>query len=202
MGQIRSVCVYCGSGSGVRPAYAEAAAALGRTLAEKGIKLVYGGGRIGLMGVVARSTMEAGGTVTGVIPDSLRRIDVQADDITELRIVESMHARKMAMYEESDAFIVLPGGIGTLDEAIEMIGWGQLGWHAKPVVFLDLDKYWAPLFALLDHVIAEGFAAPEARRLWAMASKVEDLLPVAEAFLAHKPHEPGEVFGRPAPPHS
>ncbi|HEV7256102.1 MAG TPA: TIGR00730 family Rossman fold protein [Mesorhizobium sp.] len=160
MNSIRSVCVYCGSSPGERPLYAEAGAHLGRSLARAGLRLVYGGGTKGIMGAVANGAIQAGGKVTGIIPRFL--IDKEATEtalqkLDELVVTENMHERKHAMFERSDAFVALPGGIGTLEEIIEIMTWGQLGHHRKPIVFANLEGFWNPMLALLDHMRDEGF---------------------------------------------
>lgn len=160
MNSIRSVCVYCGSSPGGRPLYAEAGAQFGRSLARAGLRLVYGGGTKGIMGAVANGALQGGGAVTGIIPRFL--IDKEAtatalQKLDELIVTENMHERKHAMFERSDAFVALPGGIGTLEEIIEIMTWGQLGHHRKPIVFANLDGFWNPMLALLDHMRDEGF---------------------------------------------
>jgi uncharacterized protein (TIGR00730 family) len=176
MAAIGSVCVYCGSSIGASPRYREVARALGRALAAHGIGLVFGGG--GLMGEVADAVMAAGGQAIGVIPDLLQKREKGHRGITELRVVASMHERKNLMFELSDAFVILPGGFGTLDEAFEMMTWRQLGMHDKPILFLNMDGYWDPLNELVDHFIREGFVAESGRRLFAMATRVEDVIPM------------------------
>ncbi len=162
MAKIKSICVYCGSSDEVKPAYLTLARDLGRTLADQDIKLVYGGGGVGLMGACARATHEAGGEVLGVMPRFLLQKERIFDEV-EHRIVDDMHTRKQMMFDESDAFIVLPGGIGTLEEAVEMLSWARLGLHAKPMAFLDEDGFWAPFFELMNHII-DGKFTPESFR--------------------------------------
>jgi len=183
MTSLSSLCVYCGSATGRDPAYASAAAALGGELAGSGTTLVYGGGRIGLMGVIADACLSAGGKVTGIIPGFLHQREVAHPYVTDLRIVDSMHERKQLMFEQSDAFAVLPGGLGTLDEAFEMLTWRQLGRHKKPVVFLDTAGYWQPFRALLDRIVDEGFAQDRVRRMYAFVTSPEEVLPKARAML-------------------
>ncbi len=173
MATLTSLFVYCGSSSGVDTAHHAAAARLGRLLAERGVRLVYGGGGIGLMGIMADAALAAGGSVTGIIPHHLQEREVGHGAITELIVVGSMHARKRKMFELADAFAVLPGGMGTLDEALEVITWRQLALHDKPVVLVDNAGYWAPLMALIDHAIGAGFAPPSARRLFTVVDTVE-----------------------------
>ncbi len=162
---IKSVCVYCGSAAGVRPAYAEAARALGTLLAREGIELVYGGGRVGLMGVVADAALAAGGRVTGVIPHALQAREVGHEGLTTLHVVTTMHERKALMAKLADAFVAMPGGLGTLEELAEVLTWAQLGVHRKPCGLLDVEGYYAPLTAFFDHAVAEGFVRPEHRAL-------------------------------------
>lgn len=151
------VCVFCGASSGRRPLYAEAARAFGEELARRGIGLVYGGGRVGLMGAVADGALDADGEVIGVIPQELVDRELAHAGLTQLHIVASLHERKALMADLSDAFVALPGGFGTLDELMEQLTWAQLGLHAKPVGLLEVDGYWAPLIALARHATEEGF---------------------------------------------
>ncbi len=160
MRKIRRLCVYCGSAGAVDERYRAAASELGTGLAAAGIGLVYGGGRIGLMGLLADAVLAGGGHVTGVIPRRLGDAEVAHRGASELVIVASMHERKRVMAERADAFAVLPGGIGTLDETLEIVTWRQLRLHDKPIFLVDVAGYWRPLIALLDHVVAERFAAP------------------------------------------
>jgi len=177
MASIASVCVYCGSSLGTNPRYAEAARHLGAELAGHGIRLVYGGGRIGLMGQVADAVLAGGGQVIGVIPEHLQVQEKGHRGVTELRVVASMHERKSLMFELSDAFVILPGGFGTLDEAFEMLTWRQLQLHDKPILFLNIDGYWTPFAELVDQFIAEGFARENSRQLFATVGAVEDVIP-------------------------
>jgi len=157
---IRSVCVYCGSQPGRNPIYIEAGRALGRSIAEHGLRLVYGGGTRGIMGAVASGVMSNGGQVLGIIPEFL--MDKEASKhslgaLTEVVVTENMHQRKHRMFEEADAFVTLPGGIGTLEEIVEIMTWGQLGRHRKPMVFANINKFWEPMLQLVDHMASEGF---------------------------------------------
>lgn len=154
---LRSVAVFCGSSPGRLPVYREAAEATGRLLAERGVDVVYGGGRAGLMGVVADAALAAGGRVVGVIPRALHERELTHTGVTELYVVESMHERKALMAERSDAFVALPGGAGTLEEIAEQWTWAQLGIHAKPCGFLDVDGFWDPVRTLLERMVADGF---------------------------------------------
>ena len=168
-----SVCVYCGARAGARPAYAEAADRFGRALAAEGWRLVYGAGDIGLMGRTARAVQQAGGTTFGVIPAHLVQAEVGKRDLTRFVVTETMHERKKVMFMNADAVVVLPGGAGSLDEFFEVLTWRQLGLHAKPIVLLDVEGYWQPLLALLDHVVAEGFADASLRAFVAVAPDAE-----------------------------
>lgn len=154
---MRAVCVFCGSSPGFRPVYAEAAARTGRTLAEAGLAMVYGGSKVGLMGAAADAALAAGGEVFGVLPRALARKELEHEGLTRLDIVETMHQRKARMAELSDAFLALPGGAGTLEEVFEIWTWGQLAIHAKPAAFLNVEGYYDPLRRFLDHAVEEGF---------------------------------------------
>ncbi|WP_416882386.1 TIGR00730 family Rossman fold protein [Marivita sp.] len=154
----KSICVYCGSRPGRNTAYAAAADALGRAIAGEGWRLVYGAGDVGLMGTVARAAQDAGGDTFGVIPTHLMKLEVGKTDLTRFIITETMHERKKVMVMNADAIVVLPGGAGSLDEFFEVLTWRQLGLHGKPIILLSVDDYWAPLTALLDHVVDQGFA--------------------------------------------
>lgn len=153
-----SIAVYCGSRSGADPLYAAEAEAMGRAIASEGWRLVYGAGDVGLMGTVARAAQQAGAQTFGVIPEHLMRLEVGKRDLTSFVITETMHERKKIMLTNADAVVVMPGGAGSLDEFFEVLTWRQLGLHAKPIVLLDAGGFWAPLRALLDHVIERGFA--------------------------------------------
>ncbi|WP_412070082.1 TIGR00730 family Rossman fold protein [Rubrivirga sp. IMCC43871] len=157
MASIRRVCIYCGSRVGARPTYVRAAARVGTRLAEAGIGVVTGGGSVGLMGVVADAALAAGGEVTGIIPQALQDREVGHATLSALHVVGTMHERKAMMSANADAFVALPGGLGTLEEIAEALTWAQLGIHAKPCAFLDVDGYYAPLVHWLDHTVAEGF---------------------------------------------
>ena len=178
-----NLCVYCGSSTGSDPAFADAAEALGHILAENDVGLVYGGGRIGLMGICARTVMAEGGHVTGIIPDFLQTTEIAYDGISDLQIVSSMHERKQRMFEQSDAFLALPGGIGTLEETIEMLTWAQLGRHNHPIILLNINEFWDPLIDLFDHMIESGFMRSSIRAQYAVVDRVEHVLPRIEAAL-------------------
>jgi uncharacterized protein (TIGR00730 family) len=173
---LTTVCVYAGSNPGNRPAYGLAAQRLGRTLAERRLRVVYGGGDVGLMGELADAALAAGAEVIGVIPQALLDREVGHGALTELRVVDSMHERKMAMAELSDAFIALPGGIGTIEELVEVLTWTQLGFHHKPVALLDVEGYYRPFAAFLDHAAHEGFLPAEHRAMLLTAEEPEVLL--------------------------
>jgi len=162
---MRRVCVFCGSSPGARPAYAAAARALGRELAGRGLGLVYGGGNVGLMGVVADAVLDAGGEVVGVIPHALMAREIGHAGVTTMHVVDSMHERKALMAAEADAFLALPGGVGTFEELFEAITWTQLGLHAKPCGLLNVDGFYDELLRFLDHAWAEGFIKPETRAI-------------------------------------
>jgi uncharacterized protein (TIGR00730 family) len=187
MNQIKTVCVYCGSGSGSNPRFVEAATALGKVFAENSIRLVYGGGSIGLMGAVAKSVLDHGGSVTGIIPDFLVKKERMLDRPQELIITPDMHERKRLMFERSDAFVALPGGVGTLEELVEQLTWQQLGRHTKPVLLANIDNFWEPLLALLTHMRATEFIRPTMNIDVLKAERVEDILPRLRAAAAAAP---------------
>ena len=167
MAEVTSLCVYCGSSSGENPEYAEQARAFGAEMARRDITLVYGGGNVGLMGVVADAVLACGGKVIGVIPRQLVDREVAHAGLTELQVVDTMHQRKTRMFELSDAFVALPGGFGTLDEMFEMLTWSQLGLHGYPCAFLDVRGYYAPLRGMMDHMVGEGFVrAVQRENVW------------------------------------
>ena len=166
MSPVHSVAVFCGSRPGHGPAQLEAAAALGAGLAKAGMRLIYGGGGVGLMGAVAAAAMAGGGSVVGVIPEFLMRWEVANRDVTELIVTDSMHSRKRRMFDLADAFVCFSGGLGTLDETFEIVTWRQLKLHDKPILITDIDGAARPLVALLDAVVAHGFAPPDARHLY------------------------------------
>ncbi len=181
MALVKTVCVYCGSSGRVDEVYRAAATRLGVILAKAGIGMVYGGGRIGLMGLAADAALASGGRVTGIIPTHLHEREVGHRGLTEMILVDDMHSRKRRMFDLSDAFVTLPGGLGTLDETIEILTWKQLGLHDKPIVLVDVAGYWAPLIELIGHTVASGFAAREATQLYRVVPRVEDLLPALAA---------------------
>ena len=163
--RLETVCVFCGSRAGSRPSYVEAAKLMGKEISRRGLGLVYGGGRVGLMGVLADAALEEGGEVVGVIPKALVAREIAHRDLTELHVVGSMHERKRLMADLSDGFVTLPGGYGTLEEFCEVLSWAQLGIHRKPCGLLDVDGFWEPLVMLLDKAVAEGFAPSNHRSL-------------------------------------
>ncbi len=179
----RNLCVYCGSSAGSNPLYAQAARALGRALAEAGVGLVYGGGGLGLMGEAARACLKAGGYVTGVIPEFLIRREIMLEGVNELIVTASMHERKMAMFEKSDGFCALPGGIGTLEELVEVSTWAQLGQHVKPVILANVAGYWDPLLRLFEHMREEGFFRSSTDVRFDAVEKVSQVLPMFEKRL-------------------
>ena len=189
MNKIRTICVYCGSGPGTNPRFIEAAIALGRILAEHGIRLVYGGGSIGLMGAIATSVLDHGGSVTGIIPDFLTARENALTRIQEMIVTPDMHERKRLMFERSDAFVALPGGIGTLEELVEQMTWQQLGRHAKPVLLANIDGFWEPLLALLAHMRATEFIRAGLAVNILKAERVEDILPRLRAAAARVPED-------------
>jgi uncharacterized protein (TIGR00730 family) len=179
---IKAVCVYCGSSSSVSDSYKDAARRLGQEFVKHDVRLVYGGGDVGLMGLIADSVMDNGGKVTGYIPQYLNEFEKGHTGISELFVVDSMHERKRLMFERSDAFVILPGGFGTLDEICEIITWRQLRLHSKPVVFVNINNYWSALFdTFVDHMIAEKFVRPEHKKFYMIVDNVEDVLPTLEA---------------------
>jgi uncharacterized protein (TIGR00730 family) len=181
---IRSICVYCGSSPGTNPAYAEAARTLGRAMAENGVGLVYGGGGLGLMGEIARSVLAHGGRVTGVIPEFLAEKEHMLRGATEMNVVKDMHDRKRLMFDKADAFVALPGGIGTLEELVEQLTWAQLGRHSKPIVLVDIEGYWSPLVELLAHLRREGFIRQGMEVRFRTVSRAEDVLDAVTAAAA------------------
>jgi hypothetical protein len=182
--QLSSICVYCGSSRGAHPAFAEAARNLGTILGRQHITLVYGGGAVGLMGVLAGAALAAGGDVRGVIPRDLFRQDVPHQGLTELIEVDSMHDRKQKMFELADAFVALPGGLGTLEELTEIATWSQLGLHNKPIATLDVDGYWRHYHALLREAVSSGFMRPEHLALIVEVGDVDELLPALRSYSA------------------
>lgn len=180
MAKLQRVCVYCGSGSGLNPAYAEAARILGRALADHGITLVYGGGSVGLMGTLARAVLDGGGSVTGVIPHFLKDRERLFSDVTELVVTADMHERKMLMFDRAEAFVALPGGVGTLEELVEQMTWAQLGQHEKPIVLANIDGFWQPLVNLLDHMREERFIRTGMEVGCLVTDRAEEIVPMLQ----------------------
>jgi len=186
MKEKKSICVFCGSSGRVDEAYRQAATQFGTLVGEKGFDLVYGGGRVGLMGMTADAALAAGASVLGVIPKFLKDYEVGHDGLNELIVTDNMHDRKRIMYERSDAFVILPGGLGTMDETFEVVTWTQLGLSAKPVVIANINGFWDPLVALVDHLVETGFARDENRSIMQIADSVEDIFPkIAAAPVSH-----------------
>lgn len=181
---MKSVCVFCGSSPGARPSYRAAAEALAVAIAKRGLDLVYGGASVGLMGALADAALAAGGRVVGVLPRALDRKEIAHAGLSELRVVDSMHERKAQMAERADAFVALPGGIGTLEEWFEVLTWSQLGFHAKPCGLLDVDGYFAPLLGMLDRAVHERFVTPEHRSMIVVANDADRLLEALERWRA------------------
>ena len=190
MTQLRSICVYCGSGHGNDPAFAEAAIQLGRDMARAGITLVYGGGNVGLMGVVARAVLDNGGHVVGIIPEFLKAREIMIPDAQELIVVPDMHTRKRIMFDRADAFVALPGGVGTLEELVEQMTWAQLGQHKKPILLANVRNFWKPLLVLLAHMREAGFIRQDTEVHYQVAEKVADVIPMLRAGMPVSVLEP------------
>jgi hypothetical protein len=193
MNKIKTVCVYCGSGPGTNPRFVEAAIALGKAFAENNIRLVYGGGSVGLMGAIAKSVLDHGGAVTGIIPDFLRARENALTKVQEMIVTPDMHERKRLMFERSDAFVALPGGVGTLEELVEMLTWQQLGRHAKPILLANIDGFWEPLLALLSHMRSAQFIRPNLEVDILKAERVEDILPRLRSAAVRTPQASKEM---------
>ena len=186
---VRAICVYCGSGKGNNPAYAKAAHVLGSGMAAEGISLVYGGGGLGLMGEVARAVLAGGGRVTGIIPQFLSDKERMLREVQELIVTEDMHERKRLMFDRSDAFVALPGGIGTLEELVEQLTWAQLGRHSKPIILANIDGFWQPLLGLLAHMRGEAFIRTGLDVRFVTVDRAEDIVPAAQAAASNKPED-------------
>ncbi|MEM9204828.1 MAG: TIGR00730 family Rossman fold protein [Pseudomonadota bacterium] len=182
MSELKAVCVYCGSATGSNPAFVEAATILGQSIAGAGLRLVYGGGSTGLMGTAARAALDAGGQVTGIIPEFLVRREIMLEEVQDLTITTGMHDRKQLMFEKSDAFVALPGGIGTLEETVEMLTWIQLGQHIKPVVLANIEGFWDPLLRLFDHMRGFGFIRPNLDLTYNVISEAGDIVPAIQGI--------------------
>jgi uncharacterized protein (TIGR00730 family) len=190
---IKTVCVYCGSGPGTNPRFVETATALGKIFAENGVSLVYGGGSVGLMGAVSQSTLDHGGAVIGIIPEFLMTREKSQARGQELVVTPDMHERKRLMFERSDAFVALPGGIGTLEELVEQLTWQQLGRHSKPILLANIDGFWEPLLGLIAHMRATEFIRPTMAVDILKAEQVEDILPRLRAAAASAPEGTKEL---------
>ncbi len=181
---VRSVCVYCGSSNRVDELYKKTAVAVGTALAQRGLRVVYGGGHVGLMGLLADAALAAGGEVIGIIPELIRSREVQHTQLTELHVVDSMHTRKRMMEERADAFLILPGGFGTMDELFEVLTWKQLGLHDKPIIIHNEHGFWTPLLGLIDHIIEAGFAPASNRQFYQVTATIDELFAALSAPLA------------------
>jgi uncharacterized protein (TIGR00730 family) len=179
---MKNICVYCGANPGNRPIFTEVAVSVGKMLAKDGIGLVYGGGAVGLMNTVAQAALDAGGEVIGVIPQALMDMEVGRKDLTQLHVTTDMHTRKAKMAELSDGFIALPGGFGTLDELFEMITWGQLGFHQKPIALVNVEGFYDPLLTMVDHMLASGFVRSQHRGLFVHGNTPEQTLAAMRAW--------------------
>jgi len=194
MSELRSICVYCGSNTGNDPEFAVAARALGHMMAEAGVRLVYGGGSVGLMGILARTVLAAGGAVTGIIPQFLKDREVMLGEVSDLIITADMHERKRIMFERADSFLALPGGIGTLEEVVEIMTWAQLDQHAKPILIANLTGFWNPLVDLFRQMAKQGFLSKaflggHAELPVKFVERIEEVIPVLRAAVAGVPHE-------------
>jgi uncharacterized protein (TIGR00730 family) len=199
MSSIRAVCVYCGSSAGADPAFATAARALGKILAENGVRLVYGGGSVGMMGTLADAVLAHGGNVTGIIPEFLVDKEHMLAGAQEIIVTRDMHERKRVMFEKADAFVALPGGIGTLEELVEQLTWAQLGHHRKPILLVNIAGFWEPLLELIDHMNAFGFLHAFRRLNYLITENVEEILPAlrkAAARIAAPATEDAKVIQR------
>jgi uncharacterized protein (TIGR00730 family) len=190
---VNNICVYCGSGPGHNPAYAEAARTLGRAMAQANIGLVYGGGSLGLMGEIARSVLGHNGHVMGIIPEFLGNREKMLKDVQELIVTHSMHERKQIMFEKSDAFVALPGGVGTLEELVEQLTWSQLGQHSKPIVLGDIDGFWEPLLSLFDHMRSEAFVRPGLELRLTRVQSADEIVPKVQELVARTKEDADEI---------
>lgn len=191
--KISKICVYCGSGAGTDPAFVEAATAFGTAMAKSGIGLVYGGGGDGMMGAVARAVLDNGGVVTGIIPEFLTRREHALIGAQEMIVTADMHERKRKMFEMADAFVAMPGGIGTLEELVEQLTWAQLGRHKKPILIANIKGFWQPLYALLEHMTALNFIRPGLDFELLVADRVEDILPMLRKAIEAVPEAAKEM---------
>ncbi len=193
-GRVATVCVYCGSGLGLNPNYQAAARTLGLALASNNVGLVYGGGGLGLMGEVARATLAHGGHVTGIIPEFLRAKENALEAVSELIVTTDMHERKRLMFEKSDAFVALPGGIGTLEELVEQLTWAQLGRHRKPIVVANIDGFWTPFLHLLQHMKSDTFIRAGLDVRFTVVERADQILPAAQAAASATPIPDGAAL--------
>ena len=191
--KIRKICVYCGSGPGTDPAFVESARAFGAILAKNGVGLVFGGGSVGMMGAIAKSVLDHGGTVTGIIPEFLVAREHAMRGADNLIVTRDMHERKRKMFEMADAFVAMPGGIGTLEEVVEQITWVQLGRHRKPILLANIKNFWEPLCALIDHMKHLKFIRDDLNFDLLVADKVEDILPMLQRAAESVPPEEKEM---------
>jgi uncharacterized protein (TIGR00730 family) len=187
MSKINAVCVYCGSNAGTEPAFAEAASRFGRILAENNVRLVYGGGSVGLMGILAEAVLAHGGKATGIIPDFLTQRERPRRLAQELIVTRDMHERKRTMFDRADAFVALPGGIGTLEELVEQLTWAQLGRHSKPILIANINGYWDPLLTLIAHMRERAFVPDSLAVNFLVAERVDDILPVLRQAARGRP---------------
>ncbi len=190
---VKNICRDCGSGPGHNPAYAEAARTLGCAMAQANIGLVYGGGSLGLMGEIARSVLGHNGHVTGIIPEFLSNREKMLKDVQELIVTHSMHERKQIMFEKSDAFVALPGGVGTLEELVEQLTWSQLGQHSKPIVLGDIDGFWEPLLSLFDHMRSEAFVRPGLELRLTRVQSADEIVPKVQELVARTKEDADEI---------
>lgn len=197
MKQIKNICVYCGSGPGTDPIYVETATALGVAMAKEGIGLVYGGGSLGLMGTIARSVLDSGGHVTGIIPGFLSNREKMLKDVQELIVTADMHERKALMFQRSDAFVALPGGVGTLEETVEMLTWSQLGQHYKPILLVNVKGFWEPLNNLFNHMREQEFIRKGLMLNYLLADNAGEVIPKLQDAVAKVPDGKAEVGGLP-----
>lgn len=191
---LKSLCVFCGSSPGSDPRHLGSAIRLGKILAANNVRLVYGGGHLGMMGALAETIIKADGKVTGIIPEHLTRVEKAYLDITELHVVDSMHTRKRMMFDMADAFAVLPGGMGTMDETFEILTWKQLRLHNKPIIIVNQDQYWTPWLTLADHIVASGFAHPDTTKLYAVVDDVDHVLDAVQDGLRHAIKGESQLF--------
>lgn len=194
MPDLKSLCVFCGSSPGSDPRHLDCAIRLGKIMAANNVQLIYGGGHLGMMGALAETIIKADGRVTGIIPEHLTRVEKAYLDITELHVVDSMHTRKRMMFDMADAFAVLPGGMGTMDETFEILTWKQLRLHNKPIVVVNQDRYWAPWLGLADHIIASGFAHPDTAKLYTVVEDVDRVLDEVRTGLQHAIKGESQLF--------